>query len=220
MPVKWHYHSLSDRHLNGVTETLLAENTRLRTENAALRIAAENFELTRITSAAEAEALANRCLQLAETANALAAKLRASDSRSSASSSVAPTRQSSATVISSKPPAPLTRSPPLVTSEPALPLSKLRSKGVAPLRGSYLVEKWKRREAVNRDKLPSSATWTGVELDRLVSLLSDAYDEHGRPAWHLVATTTHERPGAGALAFSGRPLQLDGLGGLLEDTLL
>ena len=57
MPVKWHYHSLSDRHLNGVTETLLAENTRLRTENAALRIAAENFELTIITSVAEAEAL-------------------------------------------------------------------------------------------------------------------------------------------------------------------
>ena len=90
---------------------------------------------------------------------------------------------------------------------------------MAPVRGSYLVELWKRRERelpIRRKDLPRRAVWSAAELDRLAAMLSDAYDEHGMPAWGLLAisprteqesATAEVSTPAPRVIFTAEPLQ-------------
>ena len=75
----------------------------------------------------------------------------------------------------------------LLTS--AAPLRTVADRTLPPIRGSALVERWKRRDGapISRSSLPPAAFWTPAELERLATLLSDAFDEHGQPAWGLLA---------------------------------
>ena len=96
----------------------------------------------------------------------------------------------------------------------AAPLRSVAHRIVAPIRGSYLIERWKqeslkggaRLEPLARHALPARAFWTEAELARLATLLSDAFDEHGQPAWGLLAAF---KPRA-AVANSGDPPRENG----------
>ena len=93
----------------------------------------------------------------------------------------------------------------------------IRGRLVAPVRGSYLVELWKRRERELpiRRPAPRRAVWSAAELDRLAAMLSDAYDEHGMPAWGLLAisprtageATAEVSTPAPRVIFTAEPLQ-------------
>ena len=193
MPIT--FTSFSDRR-SGVAETLQAEVMRLRRENAALRIECSKFDVSQITSANQAEAMAQLASQLVSQLAVLATRLRASESGKAIPTAAMPlpSRVSSAQPHRAS-----------EACEHTAPLSTMSESIMLPVRGSYLVERWKRRErCILRRALPPRATWSHAEIERLAALLSDAFDEAGQPAWSLV-TLSHNGP----KTFVGDPLPLD-----------
>ena len=176
------------------------ELQQLRDENAMLRKQLSAYDVGATSSAAQARAVASRCRARASEAEALAAALE------------------EGAVATPRPDQKLPLSVLKGAETAAAPLHSVRSQLHAPIRGSYLVERWKRGEGVpDRVDMPRRAFWTVSELERLAAMLSDAYDENGQPAWGLLGMGKRRLERGGGLedmtgtplVFTGEPLGLD-----------
>jgi hypothetical protein len=182
---------------NALISDLQSANLRLRLDNQALRRHLETLSVTACEQPEQAEQLAARLRELAVEADAAAARLRrAADVPPPVEPPPVPSADSSAAAAlrcDTEAPAVAVADTAAesadVLLESAARLDSVATRMVPPLRGSYLVELWKRRETtpVRRQDLPSRAFWSAAELNRLASILSDAFDERGQPAWGLLA---------------------------------
>ena len=182
---------------------LQSANLRLRLDNQSLRRERDLLRIHLSRDVHQAQAVAARLRALADEADQYVAALNTDSRRHEArdeerEDSPAPSAEwqedahpHTHTPLEEKRPfdavAPLVD----VLLKTAAPLRSVADRMVPPIRGSALVERWKRRDHVPvcRSSLPPHAFWTQAEMQRLASLLADAFDEHGQPAWGLLAAT-------------------------------
>jgi hypothetical protein len=185
---------------------LQSANLRLRLDNQALRRERDALRVHSSHDVVQAQAVAARLRALADEADQYVAALKADCHQH-----VVPEERADSPL-----PAPVAEGHEDATAQPqeeqqpsdavaplvdvllntAAPLRTMTNRMVPPIRGSALVERWKRRDhaPVSRASLPPHAFWTPAELQRLVSLLSDAFDENGQPAWGLLAAYQPKSP--------------------------
>ena len=189
---------------NALIADLQSEVMRLRLDNAALRRERDALDVRKAANAQQAEEIAQHLKQLAERAADVAASMQGiavaappstAGGSESSNSAIEPCKdEAQVAALQSQLTSSLLAAPTTdVLLQSAARLDMVKARLVPPLRGSYLVELWKRRDGpswqkpLHRSDLPSRAFWSAAELERLACALSDAYDEHGQPAWGLLA---------------------------------
>ena len=201
---------------NALIADLQSEVMRLRMDNASLRRERDALDIRKAIDVQQAEDIARHLRRLADRADDVAASMRGIQPGIATAATAPAATAPAATAPAAAPPsitaaaadeASVVSSPhtsPLVTStaptdvqdvllQSAARLDSVKARLVPPIRGSYLVELWKRRDGpswqrpLQRADLPPRAYWSAAELERLACTLSDAYDEFGQPAWGLLA---------------------------------